>query len=282
MLKDRSFIQSGKIVRDCGATNFEWPWSHCRYPGSWNVQLLSPAGYSRNPDAVGGKMKWCKSIEKRVNQSGDLENYFCCTGKQWRLQKTGVKWSYFGVPMINRAAALWTLQMLQEFLADTVQKTVAVVKPISNKRLCQRLGGVWCQWTFDSSQLPQLRKARDSGTVPPHDPACVVSWIRYEHRDLTQWWKIRFWQTTAGSLWGRLWQAVFWIPSISTVFLSAFIFSLLLLIQDSIPPCSWRTFGQPSLHPQLYNADMGLHVIGIRVRSHTIVLDNVQQHCCVD
>ena len=111
------------------------------------------------------------------------------------------------------------------------------------------LGSICCQWTPDSPQLPQLKK-NTSGILTPHDPAWWAD-CRDERRDRTLWWKIECWQTAAGTPWWRLWQAVVWILYISPAFCqhSSSVCCCSSRIRSS--PCSWRTFGQPSLRPRL-------------------------------
>ena len=65
------------------------------------------------------------------------------------------------------------------------------------------------------------------------------------------WWKIECWQTAAGTPWCRLWQAVVWILSISPVLCQHSSSVCCSSSRIRSPPCSWRTFGQPSLRPRL-------------------------------
>ena len=142
------------------------PRSHC--PSSWNVQpplggrsQLSPAGYRRNYDAVGSPIRRCQSIQIHVHQSGDLENYHL---SHWQPMKVTQHWRNVVVfpSTCDKPCrrVLDTLQTSQEFFADTVQQTVAVVKPTSYKRLCQCFGGSVVNEITDSPQLPKLEEAQ--------------------------------------------------------------------------------------------------------------------------
>ena len=71
-------------------------------------------------------------------------------------------------------------------------------------------------------------------------------------------------------------------PIYITCVLSAFIFSLLLLIQDSIFFVQLTNLWTAVLYVRGSSADMYLRVIGVRVRLHPLVLDDVQQLCRVE
>ena len=128
MLDDGSFIKAGRLFQIVGPeilnglgptvvvlvlgmySCYEVADRNCLRPGIAEITMQSVARWNG-----------LSSLKNRYIRVAILKIILGRTGNQWRLRKTGVMWLYFGVPVTNRAAALWTLLMSQEFLADTVQ-----------------------------------------------------------------------------------------------------------------------------------------------------------------